>query len=345
MKRNIFKTWWRNLIFDPGDPRLLAGSMIRIVVIGGGTGLSVLLRGLKKYSSEISAIVAVTDDGSSTGVIRKEFDILPPGDIRKCISALAYDEEVISDLLEHRFPGKNKSLSNHTLGNIWIAALTQHYGSFEKAIEVTSSIFRTAGNILPVTLDNIKIGAQYCDGKKVMGENKISKSGKKIESVFLNKTKVRAYRKAVKAINEADLILIGPGSLYTSVIPNLLISGIRNSIIKNRAAVKVYVVNCSTERGETEDYSVSDHIEAIKKHTKGKIFDYCLVNSRVVKKSKQSSKLGEVFNISTKEDNILGYKIFRADVINEKNPLYHDSAKLANEIIKLYNRIRVKASK
>ncbi|MFA7243983.1 MAG: gluconeogenesis factor YvcK family protein [Patescibacteria group bacterium] len=342
MRESFFKTWWRNLVYEPNDPRLLAGSDIKIAAIGGGTGLSVLLSGLKKYSNNISAIVAVTDDGSSTGVIRKEFDILPPGDIRKCISALAEDGEILSKILEYRFPGKNKSLSNHTLGNIWIAALTKHLGSFEQAIEATSTIFRTAGKILPATLDNIKIGAVYAGGKKILGEDKIPQAGKKINIVFLNKDKVRAYEKAVQAINEADLILLGPGSLYTSVIPNLLIPGIKKAILSNKIALKIYIANISTERGETENYSVSDHIAAIKKHAPGKIFDYCLVNSHVIKKSKQSSKLGEVYNITTENEKISGVKISRADLVDEKKPLYHDNTKLAKMIIKLYNNVRVK---
>lgn len=342
MKANFIKSWWQNLIYEPDDPRLLTGGEIKIAAIGGGTGLSVLLSGLKKYSDNISAIVAVTDDGSSTGVIRKEFDILPPGDIRKCISAMAHDEEIMSQILEYRFPGKTRSLSNHTLGNIWIAALTKYFGSFEQAIEVTSKIFNTAGQILPATLDNIKIGAIYENGSKAMGERRIPKTGKKISSVFLNKNKVKAYKKAVLAINSADIILIGPGSLYTSIMPNLIIPGIREAIRKNRDALKIYIANCSTERGETEGYSVRDHIEAIKKHTGYKVFDYCLVNRRVIKKSRQSSKLGEVYNISTDEQKILGCEMIQTDLINPARPLFHDSDKLANAVIKLYNRVKTK---
>lgn len=342
MKKNFIKSWWQNLIYDPNDPRLLAGGDIKIAVIGGGTGLSVLLSGLKKYSNSISAIVAVTDDGSSTGVIRKEFDILPPGDIRKCISALAYDEEIMSEILEFRFPSKNNSLSNHTLGNIWIAALTKHFGSFERAVEVTSIIFRTAGAILPATLDNIEIGAIYSDGKKILGESKIPKAGKKIESIFLNRKNVRAYTKTVSALDQADLIIIGPGSLYTSVIPNLLITGIRKAIKNNKSALKMYIANCSTERGETEGYSVADHIKAINNHAGFKIFDYCLANNNIVKKTRNISRLGEVYNITAIEDEIEGCKIIKADLVNEKKPLYHDKDKLAKEIIKLYNRIKSK---
>jgi uncharacterized cofD-like protein len=342
MRKNFWKIWWQSLVYEPNDPRLLAGSDIKIAVIGGGTGLSVLLSGLKKYSNNISAIVAVTDDGSSTGIIRKEFDILPPGDIRKCISALAYDEEIMSRILEFRFPGKHKSLSNHTLGNIWIAALTKHFGSFEKALEVTSTIFRTAGEILPSTLDNIKIGAEYEDGKKVMGENKIPQAGKRIKRVFLNKDKVRAYAKSVAALSNADLILIGPGSLFTSVMPNLLIGGIRRAVQNNKKSLRIYIANCSTERGETEGYSVADHIQAIKNHVDKKLFDYSLVNEKIIKKSKNSSGLGEVYNITEKEDEILGCKIVQADLINDEKPLYHDSTKLAKEIIKLYNKAKAK---
>ena len=337
MPKSIFKNWWRNLIFEPGDPKLLAGGQIKVAAIGGGSGLATILRGLKKYSEHISAIVAVTDDGASSGKLRAEFDILPPGDIRKCISALTYDESLLSEILEYRFQGRKKSLSGHTLGNIWITALTKHYKSFAKSVEVTSQLFRAAGRIYPATLDNIKIGAEYFKGRKTIGESKIAQPGRKIKKVFLNKKNVRAYFKAVEAIKEANLIIIGPGSLYTSVIPNLLIPGIRLAIKNNHKALRIYIANCSTERGETEGYEISDHIKAVIEHG-GKIFDYCLVNKHLIKKTKEYSKLGRVNNISTKEKEIMGIKIISYDIINQKMPLYHDADKLANSIVKFFNQ-------
>lgn len=338
--KTFFKKWWQGLLYEPEDPRKLAGSKIKIAVIGGGTGLSVLLRGLKKYSSDISAIVTVTDDGASSGVLRKDFDILPPGDIRKCISALAYDEKLISNLMEYRFSGDSKSLENHTLGNIWLTALTKYFGSFERAVEATTEIFETAGKVLPVTLQNIDLCAEYSDGTVVVGESNIPKEKKTIKKVYLSKKGVRPSEKAVSAIENADLVIIGPGSLFTSVLPNLLIAGIRNAIINNKKAIKVFVCNCSTERGETESLSVRDHIFMINSHTKSKLFDYCLVNNKILERSKKTFALGEVNNITTDKKEILGCKIVLADVVDDRKPLYHDSKKLAKNLIELYNGIK-----
>lgn len=340
--KKFLKKWWNDLKYDRGDPRHLAGGDIKIAVIGGGTGLAVLLRGLKRYSSSISAVVAVTDDGKSSGTIRKDFDILPPGDIRKCISALAYDEKLISNIMEYRFAENKKSFSGHTLGNIWITALTKYVGSFERAIEVTTEIFQTAGKVMPATLRRLQLCAEYVDGKVAVGESKIPKAGKKIRQVYFNHKNVQAYKNAVLAIETADLIIIGPGSLYTSIIPNLLIKSIRKAIHNNTKAVKIFACNSSTERGETENMSIEDHIEAIHEHADRNIFQYVLVNNRILKKSKDASVLGSVNNISTNEKEILGHKIILTDVISLKKPLYHDSDKLAKAIIGLYNKLRSK---
>lgn len=340
MLREYFKNWWQWLKYDPSDPRHFAGKTVRIAVIGGGSGLSMLLQGLKSYSDDISAIVAVTDDGRSSGVLRREFDMIPPGDIRKCISALAYDEEMISALMEYRIKKKNNSLSGHTLGNIWLAALSEYFGSFEKAVEATTSIFKTAGKVLPATLDNVGLRAIYTDKSEAIGESNIPDSGKVVDKVFLDHANIRSYKKSVGAIASADLIVIGPGSLYTSVIPNLLISGIRKAVIGNKLALKVYVVNCSTERGETENFSVEDHIRAIEKHAGKRMFDTCIVNNKIIKRSKKESNLGEVNNITTNEKYIMGYKIVSKNIISETNPLYHDSDKLAKSLMELYNKCK-----
>ncbi len=338
---NLFKKWWRKLVYDPEDPRQFDGGKIKIAAIGGGTGLANLLRGLKKYSNEISAIVAVTDDGSSSGEIRREFDILPPGDIRKCISALANDEKMVSEILEYRFEKKkNGTLSNHTLGNIWITALTKYFGSFEKALEATTALFETSGKILPVTLDNIRLGAKYEDGTKKMGESEISLVGKRIKEVFLNKDRVLAYQKAKDAIADADLIVVGPGSLYTSVIPNFLVKGIRDAVKENKNALKIYVVNCSTEKGETEKYTVLDHLNALEKHAGKNIVDVCLVNDKIIKKAEKNALPDEIDNITASDNVFPSCEIATDDLVDEKNPLYHDKDKLAKSLIKLYNRIK-----
>jgi len=334
------KGWWRGLLYEPYDPRSLAGSDIKIAVIGGGTGLSVLLKGLKKYSNNISAIVAVTDNGKSSGIIRQEFDILPPGDIRKCISALASDEKLISDIMEYRFSEDGSSLSGHTLGNIWITALSKHLGSFARAVEMTTEIFKTAGKVIPATLSKTELCAVYDDGETVLGESKVPRAGRKIVKVYLKNRSVGAYSKAAIAIREADLIILGPGSLFTSVIPNLLISGIAKAIRENTNSTNVYICNCSTERGETEDYTVSDHIKTIYDHCGGKSFDYCIVNNNIVKTSKNRTALGNINNITTKKEDILGCKIVSSDIVNERNPLYHDSEKLAKAVVELYNKVK-----
>lgn len=337
MVKTFFKKWWNDLKYEPGDPRQLAGGVIRIVTIGGGTGLATLLRGLKEYSNQITAVVSVADNGASSGQLRKEFDILPPGDIRQCISALAYDEDLISNLLEYRFKKGNNSLSGHTLGNIWITALTNYLGSFDKALEVTTEIFRTAGRVMPATLDNIDICVEYEDGQKLVGESHLEEQIAQIKKISLSNSSPKAYEGAVGAISEADLILVGPGSLYGSLIPNLLIPGVKKAILSNKKAAKVYIANCSTERTQTKNYSVKDHIQAIKDHTNCDLFNYCLVNSKIVKSSDKEEKLGEINNITTSEDEISGIKIVTTDVINEKKPLYHDSQKLAKAIIDLYH--------
>jgi len=338
MKR-YFKRWWRLFWYEPNDPVYLAGHKIKIAAIGGGTGLSTLLRGLKKYSDDVSAIVAMTDSGSSTGVIRREFDVLPPGDIRKCIAALSNNEELISDLLNYRFKKEDNSLANHTLGNIWLTALTKHLGSFEKAIETTSEIFQTSGKILPATLDKVDLKAVYSDNSEQIGESNIPQHNKTIKKISLSK-QAQAYPKAVKAIANADLIIIGPGSLYTSIIPNLLITGIRKAIIKNNKAIKIYIANCSTERGETENFTIKDHIKTLYSYGKANLFDYCLVNNRIIKTTKQRSKLGKIHNIITKAKSIDGCQIINKNVIDYKNPLYHNSKQLAREVIRVYSKIK-----
>lgn len=338
--KNLINAWWRLLKYEPTDPRHSLGRSVNIVVIGGGTGLANLLRGLKKYSNNITAIVTMTDDGASSGVIRKEFDILPPGDVRKCISALADDEELISKIFEYRFSAPKSSISGHTLGNIWITALTDYFKSFEKAVEATSKVFKTSGQVLPASLEKVDLCARFSDGSTIEGESNFVKAGKKIAEVFLSKKRLKVYPPIITAISQADLIILGPGSLYTSIIPNLLLPSVVKEIKNNKDALKVYIANCSTERGETEDYSIDDHILAIIDHAKERFFDYCLVNSKICRQSKYVSKLGEINNITTKKKEILGVKIIRREVVSKSNPLYHDSEMLAKELIAMYNTLK-----
>jgi uncharacterized cofD-like protein len=337
-KKSLYR-WWQKTIFEPDDPRYFGASTAKVVAIGGGTGLSTLLRGIKQHFRNISAIVTVTDDGASSGELRREFDMLPPGDIRKCISAMTEDEELVSKIFEYRFQKGKGNLSGHTLGNIWIAALTQYFGSFEKAIETTSEIFKTKGVILPATLDSIKIGARYEDGKTRVGESKIPRPGRKISSVFII-GRPKAYKKAVSKIAQADLIIIGPGSLYTSIIPNLLIPGIKRAVSKNKKAVKIFVANCSTERGETEGLGVEDHIKTIRALAKSSLFDLCLANNKIISRAPDDSRLGEIQNIIPPKQEVKNCKTITRNIIDKKNPLRHDSKKLGKAIADIYSNSR-----
>lgn len=337
--KKLIKRWWKWLKYDPNDPRFSSGETTKISVLGGGTAMPTLLRGLRHYSDHISAIATVADSGGSAGRVREEFDMLSPGDVRRCISALSNDEKLITELFNYRFK-KNTSLGGHTLGNIWLAALSDYFGSFEKAIEATSEIFQTAGKVLPATLDKASLRIQYEDDTVKIGEHYLDEILTKVREISFQEKKVRGYEKAVNAISEADLIIVGPGSLYGSLICNLLIPEIREAIIKNKKAMKLFVMNCSTERTQTRNYSVDDHLKAVNDHVGVELFDYCLVNNKIISRSADETKLGEVNNITTDKKVINGVKVALADTVSRQNPLYHDSAKLAKSIIELYNKYK-----
>lgn len=309
---------------------------LNLVAIGGGTGLSTLLEGIKGYNFNISAIVVMTDDGLSTGRLRKTFGILPPGDIRKSIIALAKKEDLLTDLFEYRFQ-QGKGLKGHSLGNLLLLALTKITGSFKKAVYAASEILDTTGKVIPATLDNINIIAYLTSGRKVCGERKAYLLGRKdpIKKVELSNIDAKANTEAVKAIKNADLILIGPGSLYSSLIPNFLIKSINKEILKNKKAKKIYICNVSTERGETQDYSVEDHIQALVNHSDPKLFSVVLVNNKIIKTTQKAQKLGEVHNITYAKNKFGRYKIIGADLIDKNKPLYHDSDKLGKVIVEM----------
>ncbi|MCL6612496.1 MAG: YvcK family protein [Peptococcaceae bacterium] len=246
----------------------------RIVVIGGGTGLSVLLRGIKKYTSNITAIVSVADDGGSSGRLRDDLGILPPGDIRNCLVALADKESLMEDLLQYRF--SVGELAGHSLGNLLIAAMNDLAGGFHQAIRGMSRVLAVRGRVLPSTLQNVSLGAEYSDGSVIYGESNIPKCGKPIRRVFLEPRDCRAMPEALEAIAGADAVVLGPGSLYTSILPNLLVAGLAGQIASS-GAVKIYVCNIMTQPGETDGYTASDHVRAILSHA-GKIIDYAVVN-------------------------------------------------------------------
>lgn len=250
----------------------------KIVAIGGGTGLSMLLKGIKKYTNNITAVVTVGDDGGSSGRLREELGILPPGDIRNCIAALADDEDLITKLFQYRFKN-GEGLEGHSFGNLFLTALCAITGNMVKAVKESANVLNIRGVVLPTTLDDMKLAAEYEDGTIVKGESNIPEAHKNIKRLFTDPANCNALPEAIDAIIDADLIILGPGSLYTSVIPNLLVSGIVEAIEKSKAK-KIYVCNIMTQPGETDNYSVASHVNALLNHANGrKIIDAVLVNN------------------------------------------------------------------
>ena len=255
----------------------------KIVAVGGGTGLSVLLSGLKEYTSNITAIVTVADDGGSSGRLRQQFDILPPGDIRNCLVALADAPTLMRDLFQFRFD-KSSELAGHSFGNLFITVMTRLTGDFERAIRETSKVLALRGQVIPSTLNNVVLVAQHKNGLVTEGEDKIPKAKVPIERVSLKPAQIEATPDAIKAIEEAEIIVLGPGSLYTSIIPNLLIQGITDAIAASRA-MKIYVCNVMTQPGETDGYTLSHHVKVLRQHSHQRIFDSCVVNNGVIPES------------------------------------------------------------
>ena len=295
--------------------------MKKIVAIGGGTGLSTFLRGIRDYPIDISAIVTMTDDGASSGKLRRDVGILPPGDIRKCIAALSEDETVLTDLFQYRFR-RGLGISGHSVGNLLITALKEMTGSFESAIEGISHILNIKGQVIPTSLTDLDLVATFEDGKTITGESKITKHGykSKINGMALTKT-AKVNLNAIKALDYADVIFVGPGSLYTSIIPNFLPSKMQKSFESSKA-LKVFICNVSTERGETEGFSVTDHIEKLREY--GVACDAVLINGNIFPKCSGDGYVCSVIDDST------GTNITRiiSDLANSQNPLYHDSVSL-----------------
>lgn len=309
--------------------------MKKIVVIGGGTGLSNLLAGLKKNTDHLSAVVTMTDDGYSTGKLRRDLGTLPPGDIRQCMAALASDESLVTKMFQYRF-SKGRGIAGHSLGNLLLVALENITGSFQEAVHQASHILAIKGKVLPSTFSEVGLKAKLKDGREILGEFNITKEGHRspIKRIYLKPSKVKANTEVLWEIQNADLIIIGPGSLYTSIIPNLLISEITRTIVKSKAK-KIYIANIATERGETENYTIEDHIKALVKHSHEKVFDICLVNEHIVNEDEDSGELGKIKNITTDAKKIGRYKIIKADLVNPEKPLFHDREKLAEAIIKI----------
>ncbi len=305
----------------------------KIVAMGGGTGLSTLLRGLKEHTDHLTAIVSVADDGGSSGKLRRELGVLPPGDLRQCIAALADSEPLMTSLLQYRF-GNGSGLDGHSFGNLFIAAMAGVTGNFERGLLESSRVLAVRGTILPATLANVTLCADTREPTltRVAGESEITHRGKPIERVYLEPEHVPAYPGVVRAILEADLIIAGPGSLYTSVLPNLLVEEIQQALAVS-AALKVYVCNIATQPGETDDFSVKDHYDALVQHIGTAIFTHVIANNNWNVNFPEHSPSKMVRDGSAAS----GFQLVEADLVDEEMPWRHDPHKLANEILKLYN--------
>jgi len=332
-------------VFLPrGDPRLV--EMIvqqrqlqrgpKIVVLGGGTGLSTLLRGLKKFSTNLVAVVTVFDDGGSSGRLRREQGILPPGDIRNCLVALAEAEPLLTRLFEHRFRGGE--LDGHSFGNLFIASMSQVTGDIETAVKECSKVLAIRGRVLPTTLHDVTLCAEFTDGATVEGESAITGAGRTIRRVYLKPSRVPALQDVLEAIGEADLIVLGPGSLYTSVIPNLLVGGVVDAIRQARG-LRVYVCNVMTQHGETRGFRASDHVRVLLEQDGSRLFDDVLVNTRRPRNqallARYSQQGAEPVEPDVDAVRALGVRTVAEDLISEEELVRHDPRKLATALLQL----------
>jgi uncharacterized cofD-like protein len=316
----------------------------KIVVIGGGTGLSTLLRGLKVYSANITAIVTVADDGGSSGRLRREFGVLPPGDIRNCLAAMADEEKLLTELFQYRF-SVGDGLTGHSFGNLFLTALSEITGDLERAVAASSKVLAIRGQVLPATLSDVRLWAELDDGTRIEGESCIGEAKGRIAKIGCLPANPPALPGAIKAIQEADYIIMGPGSLYTSVIPNLLVPQIADAIALTNVPC-IYVCNIMTQPGETTGYSVADHIRAIDSACGRALFDAVLVH----KKSPSASALiryaqGNSHPVFLDREDVvkLGRRIVPANVMDEdeKNCVRHDSQRLAKVLIRWYSGAKV----
>lgn len=341
LSRSLLSPFMDQRIGSPGLADIIATHRfgvtepaLRIVTIGGGTGLSTLLRGLKKHNVEITAIVTVGDDGGSSGRLRTEFNVPAPGDIRNCLVALADSETLLGDLFQYRFDSEDSGLNGHSFGNLFITAMTKVSGSFEQAIIESSRVLNIRGTVVPSSLENIIVAAEMMDGRTLYGETTIVREQARIKRVFLQPENAEAYDPAIEAILSADLIVLGPGSLYTSVIPNLLVEGIAHAL-RFAPGERVYVCNVATQPGETDGFSVIDHLKALDEHCGGLPVDRVLVNSNLAPAATGIKPEWGVAAVGYNgpgeyEGEVL---IDQRDVVNPEFPLRHDPEKLANVLL------------
>jgi uncharacterized cofD-like protein len=310
----------------------------KIVAIGGGTGLSTLLRGLKRRTSNLTAIVTVSDDGGSSGRLQKELGVLPPGDIRNCLVALADDEALVTDLFRYRFQ-EGEGLVGHSFGNLFLAAMTGIAGDFDRAIKESSKVLNIVGRVLPATLHAVRLCAELEDGTIVRGESNISQAKCPIRRVFFDSGSVEPFDEVIDAIRGADAIVLGPGSLFTSVLPNFLIEGVTDAVARSRA-VKIYVCNVMTQPGETERMSAADHVEALFTNAGARVCDYVVVNdeppSKLLETYAQEGQEPVVPDVERIE--ALGLTTIRGQMISEDVAVRHDPRKLADVVVSAIDR-------
>jgi uncharacterized cofD-like protein len=331
---------WLRAVSRSGPPagrRLQQG--YKIVVIGGGTGLSTLLRGLKRRTSNLTAVVTVSDDGGSSGRLQKELGVLPPGDVRNCLVALADDEALVTDLFRYRFT-EGEGLSGHSFGNLFLAAMSGVTGNFDAAIKESSRVLNVVGRVLPATLGVVRLCAELEDGTIVHGESNISRASRPIKRVFFDPPGAAPLDEVVAAIRDADAIVLGPGSLFTSVAPNFLVSRIAREVA-NAAAVKMYVCNVMTQPGETDGMTAADHVQALLANAGERVCDYVIVNdeppSRLLGTYAQEGQVPvepDVARIAA-----LGLEPVRAAVIGETETVRHDPEKLATVVLGIVDKI------
>lgn len=309
----------------------------RVVAIGGGTGLSTMLSGIKAFTSNITAIVTVTDTGGSSGRLRDEMDMLPPGDIRNCLVALADAGPLIRDLFQYRFE-LGEGLKGHSFGNLFITALSMVTGDFEKAIAESSKVLAIRGRVLPSTLEKVTLVGEFVDGTSIEGETNITDRGKPLRSIRLRPDDCKACQEALDAIEIADLIIMGPGSLYTSILPNLLIKDIREAVLRSDA-YKIYIMNAMTQPGETTGLSAWDHLNVILDHTDPRIVDACFVNTATIPEDmlKRYARQGaSPVKLDIEKIREKGYRIIHGDVLQSGEQVRHDSELLMKLVLEHY---------
>lgn len=304
-----------------------------VTVIGGGHGLSVLLRGIKTSTNNVSAVVTVADDGGSSGRLREELGIIPPGDLRNCLVALADTEPLMEKLFQYRFEG-NSALAGHSFGNLFIAAMNEVTGDMETALKESSKVLAVKGRVIPASKEHVRLDAVMNDGSIVEGESQIPEAHKKIRRVRLFPKKVPAVPAALEAIDSADAIILGPGSLYTSIMPNLLVDGVADALKKSKA-IKIYICNVLTQPGETDRYTASQHAKAILDHTGHGAIDYVLVNSTPIPEEMWRDTGATPVEIDEDKVNALGMGLIKADLMSTREIGRHDPDKLCAAVMEI----------